>query len=146
MATNKSAYIQEMEFKRFIHEFGTHYSSQTYLGVKMYAEFRFSYNETKQFTDNHLQKCATEGALKLLGIPNETDGHQCINPKLLSNSLASDFLPRFSVNTLGSFARLQTSQWSRRIRQMALENTLIPVPLKRRLRPIVELFDKLKVA
>ena len=145
MATNKSAYIQEMEFKRFIHEFGTHYSSQTYLGVKMYAEFRYSHNETLEFSDNQLKKCASEGALKLLGIPSEIDSNHCINPDLLANELASDVLPRFSVTTLGSFALTQASQWGRKIRLMASENTLIPVPLKRKLRPIVELFDELEV-
>ena len=147
LVANKSLPTQNMEFKRFINEFGTHYSSQTYLGVKVYSEFRYSENETLQHTDEHLKKCATEGVLKLLGIPSERDMHQCIDPALVANRLASDCLPRFSITTLGSFSLTsQASQWSQRIRQMALENTLIPVPLKRRLRPIVELFDGLQVS
>ena len=147
LVTNKSVSIQDVEFKRFINEFGTHYSSQTYLGVKMYSEFRYSENETLQHTDEHLKTCATEGVLKLIGIPSDRDIHQCIDPALVANRLASDFLPRFSITTLGSFSLTsQASQWSKRIRQMSLENTLIPVPLKRRLRPIVELFDGLQVS
>ena len=33
LVANKSLPTQDMEFKRFINEFGTHYSSQTYLGT-----------------------------------------------------------------------------------------------------------------
>ena len=135
---------QELEFKRFIDEFGTHYASQTWLGVKLYSEFRFSKNETLEQTENDLKDCATEGAMKLLGIQENADYQKCNIPTLLNNKAATEHLPRFNIITFGSFVVTQPKKWKKQIRKMAEDNTLIPVPLQRKLRPIIELFDNLQ--
>lgn len=55
LVSNQSQMRQELEFKRFIDEFGTHYASHTLLGVKLYSEFRFSKNETLHTSENSLK-------------------------------------------------------------------------------------------
>ena len=45
LASNKSILEQKFELKRFIDEFGTHYSSSTIMGVKLLTERRYSFNE-----------------------------------------------------------------------------------------------------
>ena len=62
----------------------------------------------------------------------------------MNNRVATEHLPRFNIITFGSFAVTQPQYWKKQVLDMANENALIPVPLKRKLRPIIELFDNLQ--
>ena len=50
---------QIREFKRFVNEFGTHYSSAAEMGTKLSIERRYSASERSGTDDNELKDCNT---------------------------------------------------------------------------------------
>ena len=45
---DKDPVSQSVLYKNFVREFGTHYSKSTWMGVKVYAETRYSSRESSQ--------------------------------------------------------------------------------------------------
>lgn len=140
LVSNESQTVQDFEFRRFINEFGTHYASRTVLGVRLYAERRYSSSEKSLANDQDLNECNTATAIKLVGMQVEPDVEQCKVPQLLGQNFSSEYLQRYVVTTFGSYSFNNSAQWNRQISTMHKNGILFPVPIKRKLRPIVELF------
>ncbi len=63
--STKSGYHQLVEFRRFIDEFGTHYSKRTILGVRLLSERRYTANERDISSDSELKRCNTISGVKV---------------------------------------------------------------------------------
>ena len=61
---NKNAQIRE--FKRFVNEFGTHYSSSAEMGTRISIERRYTAAERSGAEDNELKDCNTVAGIKIL--------------------------------------------------------------------------------
>ncbi len=140
MVSNETEMRKDFEFHRFINEFGTHYASRTILGVRLYSERRYSFKETSEANDRDLKACNTANAVKLIGMQVNEDEFSCDSPDLLGQNFASDYLQRYVVTTFGSYAMNNFSEWNNQLKQMQTRGILSPTPVKRKLRPIVELF------
>ena len=55
---------QIREFKRFVNEFGTHYSSAAEMGTRISIERRYSASERSGAEDNELKDCNTVAGIK----------------------------------------------------------------------------------
>ena len=64
MINNGDKDEQLREFKRFINEFGTHYSSAAEMGTKLSIERRYSASERSGAEDNELKECNTVAGSK----------------------------------------------------------------------------------
>lgn len=140
LASNHSSLKKDLEFKRFVNEFGTHYQKSTILGVKLYSERRYSQKETEAVDDEDLKVCNTALAVKLIGMQIDPDLETCRVPEILFKNFKSKQLQRYVVTTSGSYAFTNGTEWSKQILDMHKNSILFPVPIKRKLRPIVELF------
>ena len=56
---NGDTNAQVREFKRFVNEFGTHYSSAAEMGTRISIERRYSATERSGAEDNELKDCNT---------------------------------------------------------------------------------------
>ena len=61
---DKEAQVQE--FKRFVNEFGTHYSSAAEMGTRISIERRYSASERSGSEDNELKDCNTVAGITVL--------------------------------------------------------------------------------
>lgn len=59
------------EFKRFVNEFGTHYSSTSEMGTKLSVERRYSSKERNSAGVDELKRCNTASGAKVLGFQAE---------------------------------------------------------------------------
>ena len=140
MASNQSNLKQNLEFRRFINEFGTHYAKRTILGVRLYSERRYSMEESENLNDEDMKNCNTAMAIKLLGMQVDPNVDTCHVPSIFFKNFTSHQLQKYMITTSGSYALKNGTEWSQQVLEMHKNGILYPVPIKRKLRPIVELF------
>jgi hypothetical protein len=141
IAATENDTLKEIEFKRFIDEFGTHYAKTTILGVRLLSERRYDTKERANYQDKELKNCNTASGVKVIGMQVDPDLEQCQIPSLMGDDFSSHELQRFIVTTFGSYAVSNASEWGRQIADMYLQGNLYPVPVKRDLVPILDLFQ-----
>ena len=90
-------------FKDFVNTYGTHFSTNTYMGVKIYAERRYSASEKKEINDADLKRCNTENAIKVVKFQLDPDTDQCKAKARINERISSPKISRIIVSTYGSF-------------------------------------------
>ena len=106
---------REDEMRRFINEFGTHYSSTSELGTKLTIERRYTASERSSVDDNQLKDCNTKAGLKIIGLQAEIDKVKCASNDLLKNDLESKNVERTVISTYGSFIAKSLADWSKQV-------------------------------
>ena len=73
------------------------------MGVKIYAERRYSANEKKEINDEDLKRCNTETAIKVVKFQLDPDTDQCGVRDRINEERSSSKIRRIIVSTYGSF-------------------------------------------
>jgi hypothetical protein len=102
-AANKTDNEQKVEFRRFVGEFGTHFSTVTMLGVRLLSETRFSVAERELIGDERLKECNTMAGSKLVGLQGENDVKNCSQGGPTESHKVTGGVDRMIVSTFGSF-------------------------------------------
>ena len=91
------------EFKRFVNEFGTHYSGTSDMGTKLSIERRYSGRERAMADQNEISDCNTLVGAEVFGFQMEQNLGNCTNTDLKSKDSVSSILERTVISTHGSF-------------------------------------------
>jgi hypothetical protein len=143
----KALYIAETEdlrfneFKRFIDEFGTHYSSTSEMGTKLTIERRYSAKERASTDKNDLKNCNTVAGARIFGLQTEESHFHCNNSELIDNTLDSESVDRMIITTYGSFIAKSLAEWSQQVISLVQGSTFSPRAIRRELRSILHLFQ-----
>ena len=131
-----------IEFKRFVNEFGTHYSTTSQMGTKLSIERRYTAQERASSSQNDLKNCNTLAGAKVFGLQTEESHFNCKNKNLLDSNLESKNVERTIVTTHGSFIANSLAEWSKQVINLVMADTFSPRVIRRELKPILHLFDE----
>ena len=104
------------------------------MGVKLYAERRYSAKEKENINDEHLKRCNTENAIKAVGFQMDENSDNCKVKKLLDRRGFSSKIRNLIVSTYGTFViRNGPSNWHNQMALLMRKRKLVPRVLKREL-------------
>ncbi len=129
---------RENEFKTFISVFGTHYSEETAMGSRMVYSRRFTNTEKQLLSKQGIIDC-TKKHSKFLWGTYSTKRNECATDAGSGRDINSQYMNREHLSSVGSKPFPDLEKW---VQQEMKE----PVPIKMRLRPIVELFTPQNLA
>ena len=134
---------QEKVFRDFVNNYGTHFSTNTYMGVKVHAERRYSKKEREDIDDADLKRCNTENAIKVVKFQMDVDSKGCKQQAILSQRASSSNIRRTVITTFGTFMSKdiekssaiegEDSSWSKLISSLMSMKKYTPRVLKREL-------------
>ena len=115
------------------------------MGVKIYAERRYSEDEKRDIKDADLMRCATENAIKVVKFQVDPDSDTCKVQSTLNERISTSNISRQVVSTLGTFITKSDGKgrniytldpdkgdyWSKLIASMIAKNKFVPRVLKR---------------
>ena len=126
-----------------MNNYGTHFSTNTYMGVKVYAERRYSKKEKKDINDADLKRCNTENAIKVVQFQMDQDTDGCKQRAELSQRASSSNIKRTVISTYGTFiskdvemssgSKGDDESWSKLISSLMSMKKYTPRVLKREL-------------
>ena len=115
------------------------------MGVKIYAERRYSKDEKRDIKDADLMRCATEKAIKVVKFQVDPDSDTCKVQNTINERVSTSNLSRQVVSTLGTFITKNDGKgrniytldpdkgdyWTKLIASMIAKNKFVPRVLKR---------------
>ena len=115
------------------------------MGVKIYAERRYSEDEKRDIKDADLMRCATENAIKIVKFQVDPDSDTCKVQNIISERISTSNGSQRVVSTLGTFItkndgkgkniyaldRDKGDYWTKLIASMIAKNKFVPRVLKR---------------
>ena len=129
-----------MVFKDFINKYGTHFSTNTYMGVKILATKLYSVNEKRDISDEDLKRCNTENAIKVVRFQVDPDTEKCKSKAVLYQKRAMFNTKRTIVSTHGTFIAnkvpdddFEASSWEKLVAYLMKKRKLVPRVLQREL-------------
>ena len=113
------------------------------MGVKVYAERRYSKKEKKDINDADLKRCNTENAIKVVQFQMDQDTDGCKQRAELSQRASSSNIKRTVISTYGTFISKDVEissgfkdddeSWSKLISSLMSMKKYTPRVLKREL-------------
>ena len=113
------------------------------MGVKVYAERRYSKKEKKDINDADLKRCNTENAIKVVQFQMDQDTDGCKQRAELSQRASSSNIKRTVISTYGTFiskdvemssgSKGDDESWSKLISSLMSMKKYTPRVLKREL-------------
>ena len=131
-----------IEFKRFVNEFGTHFSSKSEMGTKLTIERRYSQKERADVNKSELKSCNTLAGAKVFGLQTEEGLFKCSHQNLMDNQRPSEKTERMIVTTYGSFVAHSLAEWSKQVISLVQSESFSPRVIKRELRSITNLLQE----
>lgn len=123
------------EFKKFIKDFGSHYSSETFLGARLIHNRRYTEQEQKLLKSDGMVDCSKQetkiSAFATLRIPSDA----CRQVTKENTTHHSTSFVREETITFGSRPSTKTADWS-------AQDLTNQVPIRQRLVPIWKLFEQ----
>ena len=132
---------REEAFRRFVSEFGTHYSRTSEMGTKLTIERRYSAYERSTADDNELKDCTTMAGVKIFGLQTGDDSVNCDQEELMNKYLNSSTVERSVITTYGSFIAETLGDWSKQVVSLVQAGSFNPRVIRRDLRSILHLFN-----
>ena len=104
------------------------------MGVKLYAERRYSAKDMFNTTDDDLMRCNTENAIKVIGFQTDKDSEKCTHVKLLNTKSTSAKVKSFILSTFGTYmVKNAGSAWQKQIQHLVQRKQLAPRVIKQEL-------------
>jgi len=129
------------EYKKFVNEFGTHYSTSTEMGTKINIERRYSAKERSNSSVDEMKECNTLVGAQIFGFQTEMDTYNCTNENLRNMGSESETLERTVISTFGSFVAESLAEWTKQVVGLVQINEFQPHIIKRNHQPIQSLFN-----
>ena len=131
LALQKAADLGPLEqiktFKQFVDDFGTHFAKTTWMGVKLYAERRYSAEESESHDDKTLMRCNSVNGQRFMAVNLNEDLAICEDNSLLSQGSNVDGLQNVVVSSYGTFAsNSDVDDWADHVVEMQDRGRLIP--------------------
>ena len=102
------------------------------MGVKLYAERRYSMDEKQHVTDDDLKRCNTEKGIKAVGFQMDPSSEGCRISELLDTRRSSSKIRNTIISTYGTFViRKGPSNWNDHMTFLMKNKKLVPRVLKR---------------
>ena len=115
------------------------------MGVKIYAERRYSEDEKRDIKDADLMRCATENAIKVVKFQVDPNSDTCKVQNIIDERTSTSNISRQVVSTLGTFITKKDGKgrnlytldpdkgyyWTKQIASMIAKNKFVPRVLKR---------------
>ena len=115
------------------------------MGVKIYAERRYSEDEKRDIKDADLMRCATENAIKVVKFQVDPNSDTCKVQNIIDERTSTSNISRQVVSTLGTFITKKDGKgrnlytldpdkgdyWKKQIASMIAKNKFVPRVLKR---------------
>ena len=115
------------------------------MGVKIYAERRYSEDEKRDIKDADLMRCATENAIKVVKFQVDPNSDTCKVQNIIDERTSTSNISRQVVSTLGTFITKKDGKgrnlytldpdkgdyWTKLIASMIAKNKFVPRVLKR---------------
>ena len=115
------------------------------MGVKIYAERRYSKDEKRDIKDADLMRCATENAIKVVKFQVDPNSDTCKVQNIIDERTSTSNISRQVVSTLGTFLTKKDGKgrnlytldpdkgdyWTKLIASMIAKNKFVPRVLKR---------------
>ena len=115
------------------------------MGVKIYAERRYSEDEKRDIKDADLMRCATENAIKVVKFQVDPNSDTCKFQNIIDERTSTSNISRQVVSTLGTFITKKDGKgrnlytldpdkgdyWTKLIASMIAKNKFVPRVLKR---------------
>ena len=115
------------------------------MGVKIYAERRYSEDEKRDIKDADLMRCATENAIKVVKFQVDPNSDTCKVQNIIDERTSTSNISRQVVSTLGTFITKKDGKgrnlytldpdkgdyWTKLIASMMAKNKFVPRVLKR---------------
>ena len=115
------------------------------MGVKIYAERRYSEDEKRDIKDADLMRCATENAIKVVKFQVDPNSDTCKFQNIIDERTSTSNISRQVVSTLGTFITKSDGKgrniytldpdkgdyWTKLIASMIAKNKFVPRVLKR---------------
>jgi len=130
------------EYKKFVNEFGTHYSTTTEMGTKINIERRYTAKERSSSSVDEMKECNTLVGAQIFGFQTEMDTYNCTNENLRNMGSGSETLERTVISTFGSFVAASLAEWTKQVVGLVQGNEFQPHTIKRTHQPIQSLFNR----
>lgn len=144
-ASKGNSVQRKAEAKKFVETYGTHYASKTIMGTSFTMETSYNAAETQGHSEAQLKECHSKSALRVFGMQLGKDTETC-EGSLSDTTIGEDTaVKRFSATFIGTFpaaggGEMTLEEWSQQLQEMWKDKTLSPLPLKRSMEPIVNIF------
>lgn len=123
-------------FISFVKHFGTHYSSETYLGAKLQKITKFSKKEKIELGAQQMKGCAKETSVtNVILVKFEKSETKCSSSSTDSKYLSGTKEKRTTINSFGAKPASTLDEWYKK-------TVVAPEPIQMKLEPIVKLFSK----
>lgn len=123
--------------KKFIDEYGTHYSKKTTMGAKIQAITKFTKEEKKKMGEKEMQNCASESkSLKFAIGSSDKSSSECKHSATMSSKLKGSSTERTTISSVGAAPSSSVEEWAK-------TTALAPEPIKADYVPITDLFTPL---
>ena len=131
-----------LEFAKFVDEYGTHFSTKTHMGVKLYSERRYHSRKTEKVSRKALVECNTLKAVKTFKVPLDSTRKSCVVDKFVDDDFNEKDLEREIVTSFGSFASdSSVTNWAETLIGIENKGRLRPRAIRRELKMILHLFE-----
>ena len=127
--------------ERFIEHFGTHYATETSMGVGIQFESRFAEDETSEHTVEERNKCTRKNGLKFFGVQLENDQTECSGSLSETTHGSVGSVSRFSSRTIGTFPVDDPGKWGTIVNANFADGKPDPSPIQRKFDLIINLFS-----
>ena len=123
------------EFKKFIKDFGSHYSTETFLGSRLIHNRRYTEKEQKLLKHTGMVDCSKQESKISAFATLSNNGDACRQIKMDNTTVHSVSLAREEILTFGSRPSAKMEDWSS-------QDLKSQVPIRQRLVPIWKLFEQ----
>ena len=133
---------KDEKMKAFIQKFGTHYASQSVMGIGTIFETRFTESESYRHDQSVRNQCSTtSGGFRLFGFGYSKSHTKCKGSMRDTTRGKKTSLERFRSTSYGTLPSGSKSleQWSSMVQKMMETKTLTPLPTNQVLRPIMDI-------
>merc|ERR1719369_1415995 len=140
---------KETVMKKFIEDYGTHYASQSVMGVGISFETRYTEQETLDYDEEKRNECSSHsGGESILGFSDGEASKNCTDSLGDTTKGADTSVKRFISTSYGTLPVGSNSvgEWQDMVHNMWVGGTMAPVPIQQELRLLLDVFGTPAVA